>query len=97
MYTCILFIPTYLEVDKIGLSRDILIKALTAEGISGVMEGYTNLHLLPLFQKIAYGSKGFPWNSDICKRNVNYDRGICPVAEELHEKTFLVFLCACMN
>ena len=35
-------------------------------------------------QKIAYGSKGFPWNSDICKRDVDYSKGICPVAEDLH-------------
>ena len=46
--------------------------------------------MLPIFQqKIAYGENGFPWTSDICKRNVSYDKGICPVAEELHEKSFL--------
>ena len=45
---------------------------------------------MPIFQqKIAYGSRGFPWTSDICKRDVSYDKGICPVAEELHDSTFL--------
>ena len=48
--------------------------------------------MLPIYQnKIAYGSKGFPWNSDICKREISYKKGICPVAEELHEKTYLGF------
>jgi hypothetical protein len=42
-------------------------------------------------QKIAYGSNGFPWTSDICKRDVSYQKGICPVAEELNDKTFIGF------
>ena len=42
-------------------------------------------------QKIAYGSSGFPWSSDICKREVSYAKGICPVAERLHDSTFLGF------
>ena len=42
-------------------------------------------------QKIAYGSSGFPWTSDICRRDVSYQKGICPVAENLHENTFLCF------
>ncbi len=45
-----------------------------------------------MFQKkIAYGSSGFPWTSDICRRKINYKKGICPVAEELHGKTFINF------
>ena len=55
-----------------------------------IISGYANIHLLPIFQKkIAYGSKGFPWSSDICKREIDYNKGICPVAEELNDKTFL--------
>ena len=56
------------------------------------MEGYTNIHLLPMYQKkIAYGSKGFPWRSDICRRDINYKKGICPIAEDLHDNSFLSF------
>ncbi len=63
---------------------------MVAEGISGLEEGYCNIHLLPMYQKkIAYGSNGFPWSSDICKRDVSYEKGICPVAEDLHDRTFL--------
>jgi hypothetical protein len=47
-------------------------------------------------KKMAYGSNGFPWTSDICKRNVSYAKGICPVAEELHEKSYLGFE-MCLN
>tara|TARA_B100001778_G_C18357938_1_gene525028 strand:- start:102 stop:320 length:219 start_codon:yes stop_codon:yes gene_type:complete len=39
--------------------------------------------------KIAYGSKGFPWNFQIYKKNITYKKGICPVAENLHFKSYL--------
>ena len=41
--------------------------------------------------KIAYGSNGFPWSSDICKREINYKKGICPVAENLQDNLYLGF------
>ena len=79
-----------LDLNVIKVSRKRLIEALEAEGVEGLIGGYANIHTLPIFQqKVAYGSMGFPWSSDICKRNVSYNKGICPTAEELHEKTFL--------
>jgi perosamine synthetase len=84
--------PMILDTDQLGVSRVNICAALEAEGITGLALGYANVHLLPIYQqKIAYGSNGFPWSSDICKRDVNYAKGICPVAEEFHEKTFLGF------
>ena len=63
--------------------------ALKAEGLP-IVDSYANLHLLPMYQeKIAYGKKGFPWSSDIYKGNVSYKKGICPIAENLNDKTFL--------
>ena len=48
------------------------------------------MDLYPLFQeKIAYGTRGFPWNSNICKRKISYKKGICPNAEKLHDKNFI--------
>tara|TARA_Y100000739_G_scaffold229613_1_gene244988 strand:- start:3925 stop:5205 length:1281 start_codon:yes stop_codon:yes gene_type:complete len=83
-------LPLILDTDKLGVSRKNIKLALEAEGIEGLIEGYANIHMLPIFQeKIAYGNKGFPWTSDICKRDVSYSKGICPIAEELHEKSFL--------
>jgi hypothetical protein len=46
--------------------------------------------------KNAYGSKGFPWTSDICKREVSYAKGICPIAEDLHDRTFIA-IAMCFN
>jgi perosamine synthetase len=84
--------PMVLETNSLGVSRDLIVEALAAEGVQGLSPRYANLHLLPIYQqKKAYGSKGFPWTSDICHREVSYEHGICPVAEELNEKTYIGF------
>ena len=79
-----------LDVSGLGISRERLTAALRAEGLPGIMSGYQNVHLYPLFQqRIAYGTKGFPWVSPYCDRYISYAAGICPVAEKLHAETFL--------
>lgn len=86
-----------LDIEQLGVTRARIIEALEAEGVEGLTAGYTNVHLLPIYQqKIAYGTKGFPWSSDICKRDVNYNKGICPVAETLHDSTYLGYE-MCLN
>jgi len=83
--------PLILDIDALGIPRTRIAEALRAEGLR-ISTGYQNLHLLPMYQKkLAYGSRGFPWTSDICHRDVDYSKGICPVAEELHDSTYLGF------
>lgn len=78
-----------LEIDKLKISRELICKALLAEGVP-VRAGYINVHLLPIFQKkIAYGNKGFPWISNFYNNQVKYNKGICPTAERLEDKTFI--------
>lgn len=89
--------PMVLDVDSLGVSHERICEALVSEGVEGLAPKYVNLHLLPMYQqKMAYGSQGFPWTSDICRRNVDYRHGICPVAEELQEKSYLGFA-MCLN
>lgn len=89
--------PMVLDVKSIGVTRNKIVQALEAEGVTGLAPGYVNVHMLPMYQeKIAYGSKGFPWTSDISHREVSYAKGICPVAEELHDSTYLG-LAMCLN
>tara|TARA_B100000767_G_C19760269_1_gene534845 strand:+ start:730 stop:2007 length:1278 start_codon:yes stop_codon:yes gene_type:complete len=84
--------PMVLNEKIVKVKREKIINALKKEGLNGIMGGYQNLHLLPIFQKkIAYGSKGFPWKQNRKISRINYSRGICPVAEELHSKTFIGF------
>jgi len=69
--------------EKIGIPRDVFCEALNAEGIpcSG---GYVKpLYLNPLYQeKRAFAYKHY-------SGNVNYEKGICPVAEQLYEKNLI--------
>jgi len=81
-----------IDPETLGIGRARLVEALSAEGISGLASGYQNVHLLPMYQqKQAYGSRGFPWSSELCRREVSYAKGICPVAEDLHDRTYLGF------
>jgi perosamine synthetase len=84
--------PMVLDTQLLGVNRATVLNALEAEGVTGLAAGYACVHLLPMYQKkMAYGSKGFPWTSDICRREVSYQKGICPVAETLHETSYLGF------
>ena len=89
--------PLLVDTAVLGVSRDVLLSGLEAEGVEGLAGGYENVHLMPMYQrKLAYGSKGFPWTSDICRRDVDYRKGICPVAEELHDTSSIGFS-TCMH
>lgn len=79
--------PLRLIPEVAGFTRTQLISALRAEGLSNLGVGYRLLHTLPIFQKkVAYGTKGFPFNQ--ADTIPNYAKGICPVAEKLHDETF---------
>jgi perosamine synthetase len=89
--------PMVLDVEYLGVSHERICQALVAEGVQGLSAQYVNLHMLPMYQKkIAYGSHGFPWTSDICHRDVDYSYGICPVAERLQERSYLGYA-MCLN
>jgi len=84
----------FMQIDTkaLGVSRDKILEALIAEGVPGLSRTFENVHLLPMYQKkVAYGNEGFPWNSSICKRDVSYAKGICPVAENLHDESYIGF------
>jgi perosamine synthetase len=84
--------PMTIDTDLLEISKEKIAKALAFEGVEGIATKYQNIHLLPMYQeKIAYGSNGFPWNTEFCKRDIDYSKGICPVAEELQDKSFIAF------
>jgi len=82
--------PLIIDPSVLGVSRTRLHSALVAEGIPALSAGYQNVHLLPMFQqKMAYGRSGFPWTAPFSRQDVSYAKGICPVAERLHDDTYL--------
>jgi len=86
-----------LDPELLGRSRSWIVDALKAEGVPALFGGYQCIHLNPLFRhRIAYGSSGFPWTGlTRGDSSVTYAPGLCPVAEDLHQRTFLgLNLCA---
>jgi len=81
--------PILIDSKVIRVNRASIVRALKAEGVPGLSEGYQNLHLLPMFQqKLAFGKKGFPWNQ-VPEISYDYTKGICPVAESYHDELFI--------
>lgn len=83
--------PLEFDANLAGVHRDVFIKAVKAELPRTIMRddsdvlmgcGYVKpIYLQPLFaHKIAFGSKGYPFNLS----TVTYQKGDCPVCEELH-------------
>jgi len=73
-----------------GIPRERLLKALKAEGIP-FGGGYVKpLYLSPLYQRlICSGTEGWPFTSIPSPERPRYTKGICPVAERLHEKELI--------
>jgi dTDP-4-amino-4,6-dideoxygalactose transaminase len=89
--------PFKFKEEIAGISRDRFIEAVAAELPATKLResegvkigcGYVKpLYLQPLFQnRICYGSKGYPFESPWYQGQVGYQKGICPVAERMHEK-----------
>ncbi len=74
-----------LDTKKVKVHKSNIVRALKAEGIPAIRDKYVNVHLLPIFQKIK--KTDFPWSYN--KRKILYKKGICPVAEELNDKSYI--------
>jgi dTDP-4-amino-4,6-dideoxygalactose transaminase len=80
--------PIKYDENKIGVKRDVFVKALLAEGIP-FGAGYVKpIYLEPMYQKkTAYGSDRWPFSS---VDSVCYDMGVCPVCERMHFKELML-------
>lgn len=83
--------------NETGIERDKFIEAVSAElpatelreseGTLLSYGGIKPLYMMPIFQKrIAIGDQGFPFSPKYYSGIVNYEKGICPVAERLNEE-----------
>lgn len=90
--------PLLFDKNIAGISRNLFAKAVRAElAPTGLREkegvqlgcGYVKpLYLQPIYQhRIAFGSNGYPFN--LAQNNLNYERGLCPVTEQLHFETLM--------
>ena len=76
--------------EKIGIKRETFAKAMEKEGF-GLGLGYQEpLYLFPMYQKKEiYPNSSFPFISKEYPHQINYNKGICPVAERMYEKELL--------
>ena len=80
--------PIKVDEKKLGLSRDALAAAMTAEGFP-MPKGYVKpIYLLPLFQeRKAFNNTHFPFEKNTYyDGNPDYSYGICPIVERMAEK-----------
>lgn len=85
-------LPLIYDETTTGIHRDIILRALRAEGIP-VGGGYLRLmQENPIFQrKVAYGRAHCPWSCPHYGEDRAYDNAECPVADELLRKRFIWF------
>lgn len=85
------FYPFKFWGESAGFERSTFIKAMAAEGFP-LRPGYTKpLYLTPLYQRKRMSPHNqFPFIFQGYETKINYNKGICPVAERLYEKELLL-------
>jgi perosamine synthetase len=83
--------PIKLKTKLLGISRELFLKAINAEGIP-FGGGYVRpLYMEPMYQrKIASGGKGYPFVPPVYQGKVDYAKGLCPVCERMHEEELML-------
>lgn len=90
--------PFLFDENIVGVSRERFVEAVSAELPTAedrdwhlVYNGYAlPLYLQPMFQQqIAYGEVGCPFKCPFYQGKVNYDKGLCPVAERIEAKQMI--------
>jgi perosamine synthetase len=78
-----------IDTEKLGVSRSKIIEVLKAEGVGGLMVGYQNLHLLPLFRnQLTYRKNPLPYSLLSQERATELKHQKLPIAETLHSESF---------
>ncbi len=79
--------------EKAGISRAKFIEAIRAEGIL-IWGGYLKpLYLEPHYQNKLIYKHGYPFkNNGLYEKEVDYSKGLCPVAERLYEKETIIVI-----
>lgn len=94
----LLYVLRY-NAREIGISKGEFMKRIDAEGIKmkvndkrhvPPLSGFVKpIHLQPIFQNKIFQAKGCPWSCEHWKGKVSYEKGICPVVEDLWENSLI--------
>ena len=87
------------DAQETGISKEEFMKRLDAEGIKMTTDdarhvppisGFVKpIHLQPIFTKKMFRPKGYPWTSSHYDNDISYGPGLCPVVEDLWEKSLI--------
>ena len=88
------------DSNIIGISRSEFIRRLEAEGLQSepdsrwhvppIYGGFVKpIHLQPVFQNKVFRPRGYPWSCNLYEGQVSYDKGICPIVEDLYENSLI--------
>jgi dTDP-4-amino-4,6-dideoxygalactose transaminase len=79
------YVGRYFPEQAGGVSRQVFIEALRAEGIPATTgrAGYLPIYWNPIYEERAVWAPGVPFDAPYVGRRVEYPRGLCPEAEAL--------------
>jgi dTDP-4-amino-4,6-dideoxygalactose transaminase len=82
---------TRMDASILGISRDAVAAALTAEGFP-TRAGYLRpIYREPLYKRRVFlGRGGFPFSAHPAPETLNYDEGVCPVCERVQDAELLM-------
>jgi len=77
------------DAEQWGISRDILVKAINAEGIE-LRDSYVRpIYLEPMYQQRIAFKGGIPFSSAKNSDLISYEKGTCPMAEMVYEQRLI--------
>lgn len=78
------------DFHKLGINRATLVRALKAEGVPAMQEGYQNIHSLPLFsEQLTFRGNPLPYSLLPRKRRHELSKTVLPISEKLHQTDFV--------
>lgn len=87
--------PIKVDEKKLGMSRDVFVKAVAVEGFP-MGKGYVKpiYHLKVFQEKCAFNNTHFPFEFAGYDGKPDYSKGSCPVVERMYDKELIaIFLC----
>lgn len=80
--------PIILDTKLIKIKRSKLINRLIRNGCINISAGYENLHKYRIFRNLKSFQNGYPWKFNP-NQKYTYQKGDCPVAENLHDYSYI--------
>ncbi len=82
--------PAVFDQTKWKIPKEKLITAMQAEGFLEINQAPKPLYLMKIFQrKQVYANSNFPFVKGYFRNSISYEKGICPVAEDLYYNKFI--------